>query len=33
MLEMMVSQDGGIPLIGKVHRSHASDNNVFKELR
>ncbi len=31
MLEMMVSQDGGIPLMGKCFRSHASDNVVFKE--
>ena len=30
---MMVSQDGGIPLIGKVLSGNASDNNVFKELR
>lgn len=27
----MVSQDGGIPIIGKVLNGNASDNNVFKE--
>ncbi len=31
MLEMMVSHDGGIPLIGKVLGGNASDNIVFKE--
>ncbi|MDQ7005363.1 MAG: IS1634 family transposase [Ghiorsea sp.] len=31
MLEMMVSQDGGIPLIGKALDGNASDNTVFKE--
>jgi len=30
MLEMMVSQDGGIPLIGKAQNGNASDNTVFK---
>jgi len=31
MLEMMVSQDGGVPIIGKVLDGNASNNNVFKE--
>lgn len=31
MLEMMVSQDGGIPLLGKCLNGNASDNVVFKE--
>lgn len=31
MLEMMVTQDGGIPLIGKALSGNASDNTVFKE--
>ena len=31
MLEMMVSQDGGIPLLGKALDGNASDNTVFKE--
>ena len=31
MLEMMVTQDGGIPLIGKSLDGNASDNTVFKE--
>ena len=31
MLEMMVSHDGGIPLVGKVLGGNASDNTVFKE--
>lgn len=31
MLEMMVSQDGGIPLLGKCLDGNASDNTVFKE--
>ncbi|MDX8378765.1 MAG: IS1634 family transposase, partial [Gallionella sp.] len=31
MLEMMISQDGGIPLIGKALDGNASDNTVFKE--
>lgn len=31
MLEMMVSQDGGIPLIGKCLNGNASDNTVFTE--
>ena len=31
MLEIMVSQDGGIPLIGKALNGNASDNTVFKE--
>ena len=31
MLEMMVSQDGGIPLLGKCLSGNASDNVVFKE--
>lgn len=31
MLEMMTSQDGGIPLIGKSLDGNASDNTVFKE--
>lgn len=31
MLEMMVTQDGGIPLIGKALDGNASDNTVFKE--
>ena len=31
MLEMMVSQDGGIPLLGKCLNGNASDNIVFKE--
>ncbi len=31
MLEMMVSQDGGIPLIGKCLNGNSSDNTVFKE--
>lgn len=31
MLEMMVSQDGGIPLIGNALSGNASDNTVFKE--
>jgi transposase len=31
MLEMMVSQDGGIPLIGKALDGNASDNTVFEE--
>jgi transposase len=31
MLEMMVSHDGGIPLVGKALNGNASDNVVFKE--
>lgn len=31
MLEMMVSQDGGIPLLGRCLSGNASDNTVFKE--
>jgi transposase len=31
MLEMMVSQDGGIPLLAKCLNGNASDNIVFKE--
>lgn len=31
MLEMMVSQDGGIPLIAKSLDGNASDNTVFRE--
>jgi transposase len=31
MLEMMVSQDGGIPLLGRTLNGNASDNVVFKE--
>lgn len=31
MLEMMVTQDGGIPLLGKALNGNASDNTVFKE--
>jgi transposase len=31
MLEMMVSHDGGIPLLGKSLDGNASDNTVFKE--
>lgn len=31
MLEMMVSQDGGIPLVGKCLNGNTSDNTVFKE--
>ena len=31
MLEMMVSHDGGIPLMGKALNGNASDNAVFKE--
>ena len=31
MLEMMVSHDGGIPLIGKALDGNASDNTVFAE--
>ncbi|MCK4494311.1 MAG: IS1634 family transposase, partial [Methylococcales bacterium] len=30
-LEMMVTQDGGIPLLGKALDGNASDNTVFKE--
>ena len=31
MLKIMVSQDGGIPLLGKCLSGNASDNVVFKE--
>lgn len=31
MLEMMVTQDGGIPMIGKALSGNSSDNTVFKE--
>jgi hypothetical protein len=31
MLEMIVTQDGGIPLLGKALKGNASDNTVFKE--
>ena len=31
MLEMMVTQDGGIPLLGKALNGNASDNTVFNE--
>ena len=31
MLEMMVSHDGGIPLLGKALNGNASDNKVFEE--
>lgn len=31
MLEMIVSHDGGVPLIGKALDGNASDNTVFKE--
>jgi len=31
MLEMMVSHDGGVPLIGKALNGNASDNEVFRE--
>jgi transposase len=31
ILELMVSQDGGIPFMSKSHDGNASDNNVFKE--
>ena len=31
MLEMMVSQDGGIPLLGRSLDGNSSDNIVFKE--
>lgn len=31
MLEMMVTHDGGIPLLGKVLDGNSSDNTVFKE--
>ena len=31
VLELMVSQDGGVPLVSKSWDGNASDNNVFKE--
>lgn len=31
MLEMMVTQDGGIPLLGRTLDGNASDNTVFKD--
>jgi len=31
ILELMVSQDGGVPFMSKSHDGNASDNNVFKQ--
>jgi transposase len=31
VLELMVSQDGGVPFMSKSHDGNASDNNVFKQ--
>lgn len=31
ILELMVSQDGGVPFVSKSHDGNASDNNVFKQ--
>ena len=31
VLELMVSQDGGVPFMSKSHDGNASDNNVFRE--
>jgi len=31
ILELMVSQDGGVPFMSKSHDGNASDNNVFRE--